>query len=69
MGVIDIRKLIRRRRNELQGHGIISTVAINQTGRGRPAIEFWLNEQQCYPRHSLTDHRSSQVPFSPALPT
>lgn len=43
----DVRKLIERNLEELQRFGICATVAQNHSGgRGRPGIEYWLNEEQ-----------------------
>lgn len=44
---IDIRKLIRRHACELQGHGVLATMA-KTSGRegGRPSTEYWINEEQ-----------------------
>tara|TARA_B100000519_G_scaffold11303_1_gene8686 strand:+ start:1756 stop:2499 length:744 start_codon:yes stop_codon:yes gene_type:complete len=51
---VDIRKLIRRHVSRLEQHGSLffATVAKNTSdgrkGRGRPSIEYYLNERQAY---------------------
>lgn len=46
---VDIRKLIRRKREQLEVHGeLFATVARKSGARGRPINSFYLNERQAY---------------------
>ena len=46
---IDVRKLIRRNREQLERHGaIFAIVAKIPNTRGRPSVEYYLNERQAY---------------------
>lgn len=52
----DIRKLIDRNKSEIEQFGICATVAQNHKGgRGRPATEYWLNEEQALLIAALSD--------------
>ena len=52
----DIRKLIERNLPEIESFGVCATVAQNHNGgRGRPATEYWLSEEQALLVAALSD--------------
>lgn len=57
-----IRELIQRNAGELSAFGILSPKKINTGKRGRPAAEYWLNEQQ-----ALVVCMLSRAPFAPLV--